>query len=98
MTTTAHKWGGSTGVRIPQHLAKKYNITPGTKIEMSDDGEKIVLIPKQDKPTLENWLNTALQKITMKKLISAAQSERNLYKCRYLHNTPSKKLTEETLF
>lgn len=53
MTTTAHKWGGSTGVRIPQHLAKKYNITPGTKIEMSDDGEKIVLIPKQDKPPLE---------------------------------------------
>ncbi|GAB4074599.1 hypothetical protein GCM10028778_21020 [Barrientosiimonas marina] len=53
MTTTAQKWGGSTGVRIPQHLAKKYGIAPGTKVQVSDDGEKVVLNPVEDKPTLE---------------------------------------------
>lgn len=53
MTTTAQKWGGSTGVRIPQHIAKKYNIVPGTKVQVSDDGEKIVLTPEKDKPTLK---------------------------------------------
>lgn len=53
MTTTAQKWGGSTGIRIPQHIAKKYNIVPGTKVQISDDGEKIVLNPEREKPTLE---------------------------------------------
>lgn len=53
MTTTAQKWGGSMGVRIPQHLAKKYNITPGTKIQVTDDGKQIILSPKRHKPTLE---------------------------------------------
>ncbi len=56
MITKAQKWGGSLGVRIPQHLAKKYNITPGTKIQIRDEGEKIVLLPKRDKPTLEELL------------------------------------------
>lgn len=53
MTTTAQKWGGSTGVRIPQHLAKKYNITPGTQVQVTDDGEKIILRAERYKPTLE---------------------------------------------
>lgn len=53
MTTTAQKWGGSTGVRIPQHIAKKYGIVPGTQVQVSDDGEKIVINPVKDKPTLE---------------------------------------------
>src|SRR5699024_6117494 len=53
MTTTAQKWGGSTGVRIPQHIAKKYDIVPGTKVQVSDDGGKVVLNPVKDKPTLE---------------------------------------------
>jgi len=53
MTTTAQKWGGSTGVRIPKHLAKKYNISPGTRIQVTDDGEKIVLKPEENKPTLK---------------------------------------------
>lgn len=53
VTTTAQKWGGSTGIRIPQHIAKKYGIVPGTKVQVSDDGEKVVLIPIKDKPTLE---------------------------------------------
>jgi len=53
MTTTAQKWGGSIGVRIPHHMAKKYGIVNGVRIQISDDGEKIVLNPLKDKPTLE---------------------------------------------
>lgn len=53
MTTTAQKWGGSIGVRIPHHLAKKYGIADGTKIQVSDDGTKISLNTIKDKPTLE---------------------------------------------
>ncbi len=53
MTTTAQKWGGSIGVRIPQSIAKKYGIVNGAKVQISDDGEKITLKPVKDKPTLE---------------------------------------------
>lgn len=53
MTTTAQKWGGSTGVRIPQHIAKKYGIVPGTQVQVSDDGERVVINPVKNKPTLE---------------------------------------------
>lgn len=53
MGTTAQKWGGSIGIRIPHHLAKKYGIVSGVRIQISDDGEKIVLNPVKDKPTLE---------------------------------------------
>lgn len=53
MTTTAQNWGGSIGVRIPHHIAKKYGIKNGVKIQVSDDGEKIVLQPANHKPTLE---------------------------------------------
>lgn len=53
MTTTAQKWGGSIGVRIPQHIAKKYNLVNGMKVEIFDNGENIVVKPVQDKPTLE---------------------------------------------
>lgn len=57
MTTTAQKWGGSTGVRIPQKIAKKHNITPGTKIEVSEDNGKIVITPVRNKPTLEELVS-----------------------------------------
>lgn len=57
MTTTAQKWGGSTGVRIPKKIAEKHNITPGTKIEISEDNGKIVIKPVRNKPTLEELVS-----------------------------------------
>lgn len=53
MTTTAQKWGGSIGVRIPQRIAKKYGVVNGSSIKVTEDGEKIILKPVNDKPTLE---------------------------------------------
>jgi len=53
MNTTAQKSDGSIGIRIPHHIAKKYGIVSGIWIQITDDGEKIVLNPVKDKPTLE---------------------------------------------
>lgn len=56
VTTTTQKWGGSTGVRIPHRLVEKYNIVPGTRVEISDDGERITIQRVKEKPTLEELL------------------------------------------
>lgn len=53
METTAQKCGSSTGIRIPQELAKRHHITPGTKVEIFEDKERIVITPIKNKPTLE---------------------------------------------
>ncbi|MGG0669089.1 AbrB/MazE/SpoVT family DNA-binding domain-containing protein [Lederbergia citrisecunda] len=56
MTTTAQKWGGSIGVRIPQRIAKKYGVVNGTQLEISDDGERIIIRPVENEFTLEELL------------------------------------------
>lgn len=56
MTTTAQKWGGSIGVRIPQKIAKKFGVVNGTQLEISDDGEKIIIKPVENEFTLEELL------------------------------------------
>ncbi|GAB4074580.1 AbrB/MazE/SpoVT family DNA-binding domain-containing protein [Barrientosiimonas marina] len=54
--TTAQKWGGSIGVRIPQKIAKKYGVVSGSPIQVSDDGEKIIIQPVENEFTLEELL------------------------------------------
>jgi len=56
MITTAQNWGESIGVRIPQHIAKKYNLVNGMKVEIFDAGKNIGVKPVQDKPTLEELI------------------------------------------
>lgn len=56
MTTTAQKWGGSIGVRIPQKIAKKYGLVNGSQIQVLDDGENIVIKPIKDEFTLKELL------------------------------------------
>lgn len=56
MTTTAQKWGGSIGVRIPHRIAKKYGIINGTQLQVSDDGESILIKPIENEITLEALL------------------------------------------
>ncbi len=56
MTTTAQKWGGSIGVRIPQKIAKKYGVVNGSQIQVFDDGENIIIKPIQDEFTLDELL------------------------------------------
>ncbi|MFD1064751.1 AbrB/MazE/SpoVT family DNA-binding domain-containing protein [Oceanobacillus locisalsi] len=56
MSTTAQKWGGSIGVRIPQKIAKKHGVENGTQINITEDGNKIILEPIKNKPTLEDLI------------------------------------------
>lgn len=56
MTTTAQKWGGSIGVRIPQKIAKKYGVVNGSLLEVSEDGENIIIRPVTNEVTLEELL------------------------------------------
>ncbi len=56
MTTTAQKWGGSIGVRIPHRIAKKYGVVNGSQLQVSDDGEKIIIRPVENEITLEELL------------------------------------------
>lgn len=56
MTTTAQKWGGSIGVRIPQKIAQKYGVVNGAKVKVTEDGENIILKPVKGKPTLEELI------------------------------------------
>lgn len=54
VTTTAQQLGGYIGVRIPQRIAKKYGVENGSPIQVTEDGEKIILKPvNDDKPTSE---------------------------------------------
>lgn len=58
MTTTAQKWGGSIGVRIPKRLADKYGVDNGSQIKITEtkDEKGIVIMPITDKPTLNDLL------------------------------------------
>lgn len=57
MTTTIHKWGNSLGVRIPQSIAKKYGVNNGSQVQLRDDGQRIIIEPIKDEPTLEELLS-----------------------------------------
>jgi AbrB family looped-hinge helix DNA binding protein len=62
---------------IPAFLRRKYGITPGTKIQISDDGERIILKPVTDE--FYGKLRGSLKGKTALKILMddrAAESER----------------------
>jgi len=56
MSKTAQKWGNSIGVRIPQVIAKQFNVEDGTQIEIRAGENEIILRPITNKPKLEDLL------------------------------------------
>jgi len=56
MTATVQKWGNSLGVRIPQRIAKKFDVVNGSKLEVVATEKGIVLKPVNNDPTLEELL------------------------------------------
>lgn len=57
MTATVQKWGNSLGVRIPQRIAKKFDVVNGSKLEVVATEQGIVLKPVNNDPTLEELLS-----------------------------------------
>lgn len=56
MSVTAKKWGNSIGVRIPFKLAQKYGVVNGTKLEIYDTQDGMML-KVSDRPTLDSLLS-----------------------------------------
>ncbi len=41
MTTKVTPWGNSLGIRIPKHLAKELNLSPGSEVKISSRNRSI---------------------------------------------------------
>lgn len=47
MQTNLSKWGNSLGLRIPSDVVKALNLKSGSEIELTLEGNKIILKPKR---------------------------------------------------
>ncbi|RCJ17636.1 MazF family transcriptional regulator [Nostoc sp. ATCC 43529] len=57
MTAFIGKWGNSLAIRIPRSIAEQADITEGTAINFSVEGNSIVITPqKRKKYTLDELL------------------------------------------
>ena len=45
--STVQKWGNSLAIRIPRETARRLDIDVGTEVEISAEGDALVLRPKQ---------------------------------------------------
>ena len=50
MQTLVRKIGNSTGTIIPAALLKKLNLKEGDRVDIKDDGGRIVIVPNRTKP------------------------------------------------
>ncbi len=57
MTAVVAKWGNSLAIRIPRAVAEQAQVTEGTAINFTVEGNSIVLLPqKRKKYTLDELL------------------------------------------
>lgn len=56
MTTTIRSWGNSLGVRIPKRIADNLSFSDGTKVNIVQQGDKIIIERAKKKPTLDDLL------------------------------------------
>lgn len=51
MKTQIRKIGNSAGTILPAHLLRKLDLAEGDAVEITDDGHRIVITPKRERPT-----------------------------------------------
>jgi antitoxin MazE len=56
MEAVIKKWGNSLGIRIPNLIVKELSLKDGSVVEIKDDGNEIIIKPK-NKNTLSEMLN-----------------------------------------
>lgn len=56
VATKIQKWGNSLAVRIPKDMAEQVDLKQGLDVEMKVTDNGIELIPKKQKPTLEELM------------------------------------------
>jgi antitoxin MazE len=61
MEAIIKKWGNSLGIRIPSLMAKDLSLKDGSHVEIQDEEDRIVIIPKrkEDLKTLLGKINNA---------------------------------------
>lgn len=53
MDTQVAKWGNSYALRIPAGLAKTLNVAEGSKVQMSIEGDALVVRPVHERQNLK---------------------------------------------
>lgn len=59
MLVKISKWGNSLGIRLPKDLTRQIKLDEGDELDISCDGEKVILIPHSSRPqyTLDRLLD-----------------------------------------
>jgi len=65
MESTIQKWGNSLGIRIPKLFAKELELNDGSRVEVVQEGNKIIIYPYA-----RESLDEKLKKINSKNLHS----------------------------
>lgn len=50
MITTVNRWGTSFGIRLSKNLLESFEISDKTKLEVTTDGDKIILRKVKENP------------------------------------------------
>ena len=67
---------------IPVELREKYNIKPGSSVELMDIGGEIVIIPILIKNPIDNAMGILKSKKSTRQLVTAARKEEEKYEKR----------------
>ena len=52
------KWGNSLGLRIPYQIADSLNIAENNKVNLTVEGDRIILEPEKSQPNLDEILDS----------------------------------------
>lgn len=58
------KWGNSLGLRIPYQIATELNITDGSALSLSQDGEQLIIEKEKVLPSLDDILDSIPEDFT----------------------------------
>ena len=57
MQVLVSKWGNSLGVRVPKDVAAKIGLSEGSRVDVSVEGDRIVISPRRPVYKLEELLS-----------------------------------------
>ena len=56
MLTKIQKWGNSLAIRIPRRFAEELMAQQGSEVDLSLDGDRLVIKPRRQEPSLSALL------------------------------------------
>jgi antitoxin MazE len=70
MKATVNKWGNSLGIRIPNAIIKDLHLEEGSRVDIIEENDKIVIYPKKD--MLKDLINSISEKNIHEEMDSGA--------------------------